>query len=335
LATFAGESERLITKEKVQAVFGCWTSASRKTVKEIFEQHDHLLFYPLQYEGLEDSPNIVYTGAAPNQQIIPAVKWCIDNIGNRVFLVGSDYVFPQTANAIIKDQVEALRGEVLGEEYILLGSSDVQEMIEGIKRTNPDVILNTINGDSNAAFFKGLRAAGITNKDIPVMSFSIAENELHSLLAQVDLTDDYACWNYFQSVTSPENRRFVDAYKRRFGEEKVTSDPMESAYISVHLWAQAAKEAGTPDVAKVLKTIKNQTAIAPAGMVYISSVNNHSWKTVRIGKIRADGQFDIVWSSKKPIRPMPYPVYRSKANWNAFLQQLKEGWGGKWARTAR
>ncbi len=166
-------------------------------------------------------------------------------------------------------------------------------MIEGIKRTNPDVILNTINGDSNAAFFKGLRAAGITNKDIPVISFSIAENELHSLLAQVDLTDDYACWNYFQSVTSPENRRFVDAYKRRFGEEQVTSDPMESAYISVHLWAQAAKEAGTPDVAKVLKTIKNQSAIAPAGMVYISSVNNHSWKTVRIGKIRAMGSLTL------------------------------------------
>ncbi len=140
-------------------VFGCWTSASRKTVKPLFEEHDHLLFYPVQYEGLEQSPNIVYTGAAPNQQIIPAVKWCFDNLGKKFFLVGSDYVFPRTANAIIRDQLGAIRGEVLGEEYLLLGSTDVEGVVQQIAETQPDVVLNTINGDTNVAFFKALRAS--------------------------------------------------------------------------------------------------------------------------------------------------------------------------------
>ncbi len=146
----------------LSVVFGCWTSASRKTVKPIFEKHNHLLFYPVQYEGLEQSENIIYTGAAPNQQIVPAVKWSLDNLGKKVFLVGSDYVFPRTANAIIKDLIRALRGHILGEEYVLLGSTDVQDVIQKIVRTAPDVILNTINGDTNIAFFKALREAGIT-----------------------------------------------------------------------------------------------------------------------------------------------------------------------------
>ncbi|MCP4783844.1 MAG: urea ABC transporter substrate-binding protein [Fuerstiella sp.] len=331
--TFAQGAERLIVDEKVSAVFGCWTSASRRTVKSIFEKHNHLLFYPVQYEGLEASPNIVYTGAAPNQQIIPAVKWCMDNLGSRVFLVGSDYVFPRTANAIVKDQVVALRGRIVGEEYILLGSSDVHGAVQAIKQAKPDVILNTINGDSNAAFFHELRAAGIGSQDIPVMSFSIAENELRSLPDADTLAGDYACWNYFQSIDKDENRRFERAFKTRYGNDRVTNDPMEAAYFGVHLWAQAVQEAGSPRVAKVLTSIKDQSIVAPEGMVCISGENNHTWKTVRIGQIMEDGQFDIVWSSNKPIRPVPYPVYRSRSEWDTFLQGLYVGWGNKWPMT--
>lgn len=332
--TFAREAERLIAEEKVSVVFGCWTSASRKTVKAVFEKYDHLLFYPVQYEGLEQSPNIVYTGAAPNQQIIPAVKWAFDHLGKRFFLVASDYVFPRSANAIIKDQVAALRGEILGEEYILLGSSDVKGVIQKIVEARPDVILNTINGDSNVAFFRALRAAGITPEKIPTMSFSIAEDELRTLGAQ-QMVDDYVAWNYFQSIESKENREFVKGFKDKYGVHRVTDDPMEAGYFGVYLWAQAVRDAGTDDVKAVRKALLNQSFTAPGGIVYIDSENQHTWKTVRIGKIRSDGQFDIVWSSEKPIRPVPYPVYRSNQEWDKFLQDLYIGWGNRWANPGR
>jgi len=332
--TFAREAERLITKEAVSVVFGCWTSASRKTVKPIFEKYDHLLFYPVQYEGLEQSPNIIYTGAAPNQQIIPAVKWVFDHLGKRIFLVASDYVFPRSANAIIKDQTAALRGTIVGEEYILLGSSDVKKVVQKIIKEKPSVILNTINGDSNVAFFRELRAAGITPDQIPTLSFSIAEDELRSLGAG-QMVGDYAAWNYFQTVASKENSEFVKRFKKRYGAHRVTDDPMEAGYFGVYLWAQAVKEAGDDQVMAVRKALPNQSFNAPGGVVYVDADNQHTWKTVRIGKIRNDGQFDIVWSSEKPVRPVPYPVYRSKLEWDQFLQHLYTGWGNQWSNPGK
>lgn len=332
--TFAREAERLIAEEKVSVIFGCWTSASRKTVKPVFEKYNHLLFYPVQYEGLEESPNIVYTGAAPNQQIIPAVKWCFDNIGKRFFLVASDYVFPRSANAIIKDQVTALRGEILGEEYIVLGSSDVEDAVQKIIKTQPDVILNTINGDTNVAFFRELRKAGITPDKIPTMSFSIAEDELRALGVE-NMLGDYACWNYFQSIDTMENKGFVERFKRKYGPSRVTDDPMEAGYFGVYLWAQAVKDAGTDDVNEVRKVTADQSFNAPEGMIYIEPENNHVWKTVRVGKIREDGQFDIVWSSQRPVKPIPYPIYRSKSEWDKFLKDLYEGWDKNWANPGK
>ena len=327
---FATEAERLITQEKVSTIFGCWTSACRKTVKPVFEQHSHLLIYPVQYEGLEQSPNIVYTGAAPNQQIIPAVKWATDNLGKRIFLVGSDYVFPRTANAIIKDQVAALRGEIVGEEYILLGSTEVQGVIQQITQAQPDVIMNTINGDTNVAFFQALRAAGITPDKIPTISFSIAEDELRTLGAG-DMAGDYAAWNYFQSIVSQENASFVTKFKQKYGSDRVTDDPMEAAYYGVYLWAQAVEAAGTDDVNAIRDAIKNQSFNAPEGVVYVDPDTQHVWKTVRVGRIQPDGQFEIVWSSEQPVRPVPYPVYRSPAEWEQFLADLYNGWDGNWA----
>ena len=328
--TFAREAERLITREKVSVVFGCWTSASRKTVKPVFERHDHLLFYPVQYEGLERSPNIVYTGAAPNQQIIPAVKWAHDNLGKRFFLVASDYVFPRAANEIIRDQTAALGAQIVGEQYVPLGSRKVKHVVDKIVEVQPDVILNTINGDTNVAFFKALRLAGITPGKIPTMSFSVAENELKTMGA-ADMVGDYAAWNYFQSVASVENRRFVARFKQRFGDHRVTNDPMEAAYLGVHLWARAVKEAGSVDVSLVRIAISDQTYMAPGGMVYVDARNNHTWKRARIGKIKKDGQFKIVWSSDKPIQPIPYPASRSRIAWDDFLGGLYRGWGQRWA----
>ncbi len=330
--TFAVEAERLIVEEKVSVVFGCWTSASRKTVKPVFEKHNHLLFYPVQYEGLEQSKNIIYTGAAPNQQIIPAIKWCFDNLGSRFFLVGSDYVFPRTANEIIKDILTVLEGEIVGEEYILLGSDDVDNVVQKIIETQPDIILNTINGDSNIHFFRKLSEEGITSDKIPTMSFSVAEDELR-VLGVEHMVGNYASWNYFQCLEIDENRGFVERFKKKYGSQRVTDDPMEAGYFGVKLWVQAVRDAGTDDVNKVRKAVKNQSYSAPGGMVYVDSENNHVWKTVRIGRIKEDGQFDIVWSSEKPVRPVPYPTYRSKSQWNEFLQNLYEDWGNKWANS--
>ncbi len=332
--TFANEAERLITEEKVSVVFGCWTSASRKTVKPVFEKHNHLLFYPVQYEGLEQSPNIVYTGAAPNQQIIPAVKWCFDNRGKKFFLVGSDYVFPRTANAIIKDQVKGLGGEILGEEYILLGSKDVKAAVDKIVAAKPDVILNTINGDSNVEFFKALRAAGIASDKIPTMSFSIAEDELRTMNPK-DLAGDYAAWNYFQTVDTKDNAEFVKRFKAKYGQERVTDDPIEAGYFGVYLWAQAVRKAESPDPQAVRKVLAQQSFDAPEGLVYIEADNQHTWKSVYIGKIRGDGQFDVVWNSGKPIRPVPYPEYRTKEEWNKFLDDLYNGWNKSWANPGK
>ena len=331
--TFAKEAERLITQEKVSVVFGCWTSASRKTVKPVFEKYNHLLFYPVQYEGLEQSPNIVYLGAAPNQQIIPAVMWCMDNLGKKFFLVGSDYVFPHTANAIITEYVKARQGEILGEEYIVLGSRDVSGTVQKILAAQPDVILNTINGDTNVAFFEELRRAGIRSDTIPVMSFSIAEHELHSMDLR-QMAGDYTCWNYFQSIENELNDEFVKEFKAKYGKDRVLDDPMEAAYIGVFLWSQAVREAGSDNVNEVVRVIGRQSINAPEGIVSIDAENQHAWKTVRIGKIREDGQFDIVWTSDKPVRPRPYSGHRTKLEWEAFLNALYEGWGGNWANVS-
>jgi urea transport system substrate-binding protein len=328
--TFAREAERLITEEKVSVIFGCWTSACRKTVKPVLEKYNHLLFYPVQYEGLEQSPNIVYTGATANQQLIPAVKWCFDHLGRKFFLVGSDYVFPRTANAIIKDQIAALRGEVVGEDYIRLGSRDVKEAVRKISQLRPDVILNTINGDTNVAFFRELRAAGITPKEVPTMSFSVAEDELH-ILGASEMAGDYASWNYFQSIAGDANAAFVKNFKRKYGQQRVTDDPMEAGYFGVYLWAQAVTDVNSANVRAVRQAIKHQSFNAPEGLVYIDGENQHTWKTVRIGKIRKDGQFEIVWTSDRPVRPVPYPIFRLSTEWQLFLQSLYDGWGGHWA----
>lgn len=332
-AAFAAAAEKLIVDDKVSAVFGCWTSACRKTVKPIFEARDAVLFYPVQYEGLEQSPNIVYTGAAPNQQIIPAIKWTLDNLGRRLFLVGSDYVFPRTANKIIKAQVAALQGEVMGEEYQPLGGQDFAGIVERIKAARPDVIFNTINGDSNLGFHHALRAAGITPDKIPVMSFSVAEAEVKAIGSDV-MAGDYAARNYFQTVDTEENRAFVSGFKARYGKDYVTTAPMEAAYFGVMLWAKAVEEAGSPLFRDYRATIKGQSMASPGGTVTIDPATQHTWKTVRIGRIRADGDFAIVWDSQRPVRPVPFPSFLPRREWVEFLDRLQKGWGGNWAAPA-
>jgi urea transport system substrate-binding protein len=328
--TFAREALRLIDEEKVSVIFGCWTSASRKSVKPVVEQKSHLLIYPMAYEGLEQSPSIVYTGAAPNQQVIPAVSWCHETLkARKFFLVGSDYVWPHCVNEIAKDQLKALGAECVGESYIIFGSAEVGASIEAIQKAKPDVIISTVVGDSNGPFYQRLQAAGILPDHTPVLSFSIAEDELRKLPLRA-MVGDYAAWNYFQTIDRPENREFIRRFQMHYGADRVTSDVIVAAYDSVHLWAQAVLEAETDDVAEVLKAIRRQSLNAPEGIVSVDDETQHTWRPVYVGRIRSDGQFDVVWSSGKPVRPIPYPRSRSQLEWESFLNNLYRTWGG-WA----
>ncbi|WP_088890038.1 urea ABC transporter substrate-binding protein [Leptolyngbya ohadii] len=325
--TFAEKARKLIEEDQVVVVFGCWTSASRKAVLPVFEQKDHMLFYPVQYEGQECSKNIFYTGAAPNQQIEPSVDWLLENKGKDFYLVGSDYVFPRTANTIIKAQLEAKGGKTVGEDYLPLGNTEVAPIITKIRTALPNggVIYNTLNGDSNVAFFKQLQGAGLTADKYPVMSVSIAEEEVKAIGTDF-LKGQFAAWNYFMTVDSPANKAFVDAFKAKFGNDRVTNDPMEAGYISVNLWKQAVEKAGSAGSATDLKAIRaaviGQEMEAPEGPVKMFP-NHHISKTVRIGEVRDDGLFEIVFATPQPVDPVP---------WNQFVAETK-GFTCDWTRT--
>ncbi|SFK77489.1 urea transport system substrate-binding protein [Paenibacillus sp. 1_12] len=303
--TFAEKTKKLLQKDKAAVIFGGWTSSSRKAVLPVVEQNKGLFFYPVQYEGLESSPYIFYTGATTNQQIVPAVTWLLQNKGKKFFLLGSDYVFPRTANKIIKEQLKAEGGETVAEEYTPLGHTDYNTIITKIKKDKPDVIFNTLNGDSNVAFFKQLKDAGISAKDLTTLSVSIAEEEIRGIGASV-LEGHYAAWNYYQTTDTPENKKFVEAYKAKYGKDRVTDDPIEAGYFGVYLWAEAVKKAGSFDVEKVKAAAKGLEFNAPGGKVMIDGDNQHVYKTVRIGQVQADGQFKEVWNSGKPVKPDPF-----------------------------
>jgi urea transport system substrate-binding protein len=321
--TFAKKAKKLIYKDKVSSVFGCWTSASRKKVLPIFEESNNLLWYPVQYEGGESSPNVIYTGAAPNQQIIPALKWGLNNLGKRIFLVGSDYVFPIEANRIIKEYIRSGEGTIVGEEYRELGDKNFEEIVAMIKKENPDVIINTVNGDSNVGFFSALDAAWSKHEDIPpVISLSIAEDELITI-GMKSTIGNYGAWNYFQSIDSDINKKFVRNFKKRYGSTRVTDDPIEAAYCQVLLFAKAVEKAKSINPQEIRDAARGIRLIAPNGPIRIDENNQHTWKTARIGRINKDGQFDIVWRSTSPIRPEPYLEIEFD-NWKERLQKIKQ-----------
>ncbi len=302
---FAEKAKKLLQNDKVATVFGCWTSASRKAVLPVFEENNGLLWYPVQYEGMEASPNIFYSGAAPNQQIVPAVEWLLQNKGKKFFLLGSDYVFPRTANKIIKAQLAAQGGELIAEEYTPLGHTDYSTIVNKIKAAKPDVVFNTLNGDSNVAFFKELKASGITSKDLTTCSVSVAEEEIRGIGAD-NMVGHLVSWNYYQTTDTPENKAFVEKYKAKYGADRVTDDPIEAAYINVYLWAEAVKKAGSTEVAKVKEAAKGLEFKAPEGTVKIEGENQHLWKPVRIGEVQPDGLIKEIWSTAESVKPDPY-----------------------------
>ncbi|WBC07526.1 urea ABC transporter substrate-binding protein [Micromonospora sp. WMMA1947] len=303
--TFAEKAEKLISEDRVAAVFGCWTSASRKAVKPVFEKNKALLFYPVQYEGLEQSPYIFYTGATTNQQIVPGLDYLKAQGTKSVYLVGSDYVFPRTANKIIKAYAAANGMTVVGEDYAPLGSTEFGTIVNKVKSSGAKAVFNTLNGDSNVAFFKEYKSAGLTAAAMPVVSVSIAEEEVKGIGTQY-LEGQLTAWNYYQTTPGAANNKFVAAYKAKYGADKPTSDPMEAAYVSVYLWKAMVEKAGTFDVEKVRGASDGITFEAPEGLVTVDGKTQHIAKTARIGKVGADGLITEVWNSGKPIAPDPY-----------------------------
>jgi urea transport system substrate-binding protein len=302
---FAEKATKLISSDCVAAVFGGWTSSSRKAMLPVFEGANALLFYPVQYEGLEASPNIFYTGATTNQQIVPGLDYLKQKGVKSVFLVGSDYVFPRTANKEIKAYANAKGIEVKGEEYAPLGHTDFATIINKVRSAGAGAVFNTLNGDSNVAFFKEYRNAGLTPAAMPVVSVSIAEEEINGIGVD-NLVGQLTAWNYYQTIDSPKNAAFVQAFKTKYGQSRVTSDPMEAAYTSLFLWkaiGEKAKSFKTDDIRKAADGVSYD---APEGTVTVNGENHHIAKTALIGKVGSDALIHTEWSSGAPIEPDPF-----------------------------
>jgi len=331
---FAEKAKELLQRDKVAVVFGCWTSVSRKSVLPVFEANNGLLFYPVQYEGEEMSKNIFYTGATPNQQLLPAAKYLMGPEGGnkkKFYLLGTDYVFPRTANKILKAYLLAsgIPEANIVEEYTPFGHADYQTIVAKIKKfgQNGDAaVLSTINGDSNVPFYKEFANQGLTAHDIPIMAFSVAEDELRSMETK-SLVGHLAAWNYFQSIDTPANKDFVARFKDYAvrknlpgGASRVTDDPIEAAYFGVYVWKAAVEKAHSFDVDKVRDAVYGLEFDAPGGAkkMHAQSIaalpgialgNHHTYKPVYIGKIQSDGQFQIIWHSDGLVEPEPYSKY--------------------------
>ena len=320
---FAEKARELIQKDKVAVVFGCWTSVSRKSVPPVFEELNGLLFYPVQYEGEESSNNVFYTGAAPNQQAIPAVEYLMGKEGGEVkrwVLEGTDYVYPRTTNKILEAFLKSkgVAADDIMINYTPFGFSDWQTEVAAIKKFasagKKTAVVSTINGDANVPFYKELANAGIKASDIPVVAFSVGEEELAGIDTK-NLVGHLAAWNYFESVKNPVNDTFIKQWHAFIKNDKrVTNDPMEATYIGFKMWAQAVTQAGSTEVNAVRQAMYGQTVKAPSGFTAMMNTNHHLSKPVMIGEIQANGQFDIVWQTKGPIKADA---------WSAFLPEDK------------
>ncbi|MGI3170391.1 urea ABC transporter substrate-binding protein [Pseudooceanicola sp. C21-150M6] len=303
---FAEKARELITVSDVDVIFGCWTSVSRKSVLPVIEELNGLLFYPVQYEGEESSKNVFYTGAAPNQQAIPATDYFLEELGVEKFaLLGTDYVYPRTTNNILESYLKdkGIPAEDIFVNYTPFGHSDWSKIVSDVVALGADGkkvgVISTINGDANIGFYKELAAQGISADDIPVVAFSVGEEEL-SGLDTTNLVGHLAAWNYFQSADTPENEEFITAWKAFAGEERVTNDPMEATYIGFNMWVQAVEAAGTTDADPVIDAVVGQTFPNLTGGTAEMLPNHHLSKPVLIGEIMEDGQFDIV-SETDPV----------------------------------
>ena len=321
---FAEKARQLIANDHVVAIFGCWTSVSRKSVLPVVKELNGLLYYPVQYEGEELEKNVFYTGAAPNQQAIPAVEYLMSKDGGgakRFVLLGTDYVYPRTTNKILRAYLHSkgVKDEDIKELYTPFGHADYQTIVADIKKFSAGgktAVISTINGDSNVPFYKELGNAGLKATDVPVVAFSVGEEELRGVDTK-PLIGHLAAWNYFESVKNPTNADFVKKWKAYAAAKHlpnaataVTNDPMEATYVGIHMWAQAVEKAKSTDTDKVIAAMGGQSYKAPSGYTLVMDpTNHHLHKPVMIGEIKGDGQFSVVWKSKEAIRAQPWSPY--------------------------
>lgn len=328
---FAEKARDLLQREKVSAVFGCWTSVSRKSVLPVFEELDGLLFYPLEYEGEESSKNVFYGGSVPHNKAIPALDYLMSEQGGgiqRFVLEGTDYVYPRTSNKIIRAYLKykGVADADIRENYTPFGFSDWQTEVKAIKdfsRGKPTAVVSTINGDANVPYYKELASQGLKAVDVPVIAFSVGEEELRGI-DTAPLVGHMAAWSYFQSIETPENKEFVAKWRRHTKDEKrVTNDPMESAYVLFNMWAQAVTKAGSADVGPVRAAMIGQKVKSPTGNEVVMNANHHVTKPVMIGEIKNDGQFNVVYRSP-PIVPSPWSPYlaENKTRLSANTERL-------------
>ncbi|WP_221931069.1 urea ABC transporter substrate-binding protein [Telmatospirillum sp. J64-1] len=305
--TFAEKARKLLVNDKAAAVFGCWTSASRKAVLPIFERENGLLYYPTFYEGLEQSKNVIYTGQEATQQILAGLDWVAEEKGAKSFyLLGSDYIWPRTSNKIARKHIEMNGMKVVGEDYFPLGHTQFNSVINKIKLTKPDVIYAIIVGGSNVAFYKQLKAAGIDLSKQTLLTISVTEDEIQGIGGE-NIAGAYAAMKYFQSLDNENNKAFVQAFQERWGKDIVIGDVTQAAYLGPWLWKAAVEKAGSFDVDKVREaSIELELTTAPEGYVKIHP-NHHLWSKTRIGLARADGQYDVIYETKELMEPNPFP----------------------------
>ena len=333
--SFEKLAEELITEHSVATIFGCCTSSSRKTVKKIVEEHDHLLIYPMQHEGLERSRNIIYLGSAPNQQFLWAAQslYAMNN-ARRIFLIGSDYVYPHAAAAMIRDTIEGLGGEIVGEEYIPLASYEVSDVANQIAEAQPDAIVSQVVGSTNLALYKALRKRGVGPPEIPTLASNMTVGETGVVGPEL-LAGDFSAWSYFMEIEDGDNVEFLRRYREVAGTSEPVSDPMEVLYAAVHLWSQAVTAAGSDEVGALRGALLGQSFAAPEGRIEIDAETQYARRIARLAQVQDDGSFKVIFQSGGPVVPEPYPKTRSVEEWHAFLTGLYEGWGGRWENPVR
>jgi urea transport system substrate-binding protein len=332
---FRSEAERLITKEGCVALFGGWSPSNRRTLRDVAEQLNSLLLFPARDEGLEDSLHVCYCGSTPNQLVLPTLEFFRKKGVRGIFLLGTDGLFSNTSSELVRDALgKEASSLIVGEEYALLGQTSFKPILKKIRDAKPDLIFNFLIGESNPEFFKELRSSKIDSAKLPTVSFSVGEPEL-SRLADIRMAGDYLAASYFQVLDNPENKAFVQRFRKKYGAYRVTGSAMEAAYGSVHLWAQAVAAAGVPDAPRVRDLIGGQTYGAPSGPMRVDPSSHHCLKPFFLGRLDENNQIEIVHAITEPILPEPFPRTRTRAEWEAFLKAKQENWGGQWLNPKR
>jgi urea transport system substrate-binding protein len=327
---FARLADKLLTQDKVQAIFGCWSSSSRKRVTAACARHQSLLIYACLGEGLELSDHMVNVGGAANQQMQPAVNWAFTELHcRRFFLVGSDYLYSHAAHQILRGYLDKLGATVVGEEYVPLEGTKFAPIIASIQEKKADVIFNTVDGSSNVALFQALRGAGIRPHQLPTFWLSIGEDDM-SALRLADLVGDYEAGPYFQSIDAPANHAFHKRYAARYPGRPHIDDETQASYCSLHMWKLAAEKAGSAEPLRVREAFRGLTYEAPEGRMRIDEHNLYAWRMARVGRFTDKHEFEVVFTTPRPLAPQPFPDFRSRAQWEEFTQSLYQRWGGCW-----